>query len=138
MNGLAATTTTALSSWGEHKSLKSLVYEIIDSKIDSFEVKTRKLLNRFRRPQTTTGDFNFPSDENYELPSMSGIQIEGDQNEQIFRHLEDMSRSLYVLEQMKFSLSENNALEVISFLEGDKYLTIKDGDIQSLLNRNTQ
>ena len=65
MNGL--TTTVSLSSWGEQKTLKVFVCEIIDSKLDFIELKTRRLLDKFRRkgPNPMQGH---RSDDNNTLP----------------------------------------------------------------------
>ncbi len=131
MNGL--TTSVSLGSWGEQKTLKAFVCEIIDSKLDFIELKTRRLLDKFRRKETiVTGSHR--SDENYTLPTMSDLHVNKAETEQIFEHLENLSRSVCILEQMKFSLHEENLCSVMELLNDDKYLTLNNMQIEKKLN----
>jgi hypothetical protein len=134
MNGL--TTAVSLSSWGEQKTLKAFVCEIIDSKLDFIELKTRRLLDKFRRKEAVvTGSHR--SDENYTLPTMSDIHVNKAETEQIFEHLENLSRSVCILERMKFSLREENLCSVMELLNDDKYLTCNDLQIKKVLDSYT-
>jgi hypothetical protein len=133
MNGL--TTSVSLSSWGEQKTLKSFVCEIIDSKLDFVELKTRRLLDKFRRK-----DSNEPviashrTDDNCTLPTMADLSVNKAETEQIFEHLENMSRTVCILEQMKFSLREENVCSIMELLDDDKYLTFNDLQLEQVLN----
>ena len=131
MNGL--TTSVSLSSWGEQKTLKAFVCEIIDSKLDFIELKTRRLLDKFRRKDATV-TASHKSDENCTLPSMSDLHVNKAETEQIFVHLENLSRSVCILEQMKFSLREENVRSVMELLNDDKYMTYNDLQIEQVLN----
>ncbi len=131
MNGL--TTAVSLSSWGEQKTLKVFVCEIIDSKLDFIELKTRRLLDKFRRKEPIPMGAH-QSDDNRTLPSMADLNVNKAETEQIFVHLENLSRSICILEQMKFSLSEENVRSVMELLDDDKYLTFNDLQLEQVLN----
>ena len=137
MNGLT-TSATFNGSWGvEQKPLRVFLYEIIDSKIDFIELKTRKLLDRFRRKDAVTQaemHHRTDADNNYALPSMANILTTNVENEQLFEHLENLSRSLCILEHMKFSLREENARSVMELLDDDKFLKFNDSQIEQVLN----
>ena len=130
MNGL--TTTVSLSSWGEQKTLNAFVCEIIDSKLDFIELKTRRLLDKFRLKGSRTA-MPVQSDENCTLPSMADLNINNAETEQIFEHLENLSRSIFVLEQMKFSINEENVRTIMELLNDDKYLTFNDLQLEQVL-----
>lgn len=131
MNGLTAT--VSLSSWGEQKTLKAFVCEIIDSKLDFIELKTRRLLDKFRRKDTLVlGEHQ--SDDNCTLPSMSDLTVNNADSEQFFEHLETLSRSVCMLEQMKFSLREENLCSVMELLNDEKYLTFNGLQLEQVLN----
>jgi hypothetical protein len=131
MNGL--TTSVSLGSWGEQKTLNAFVCEIIDSKLDFIELKTRRLLDKFRRNDSSVKG-SHKSDEDYTLPSMADLQVNKVETEQIFEHLENLSRSVCILEQMKFSLREENLRSVMELLNDDKYLTFNDLQLEQVLN----
>ncbi len=131
MNGL--TTTVSLSSWGEQKTLKVFVCEIIDSKLDFIELKTRRLLDKFRR-KGHSPMMPHQSDDHRTLPSMADLEVNKAETEQIFEHLENLSRSICILEQMKFSLSEENVRSVMELLDDDKYLTFNKLQLEKVLN----
>ncbi len=131
MNGL--TTSVSLSSWGEQKTLKVFVCEIIDSKLDFIELNTRRLLDKFRRKDTHAMGGR-KSDENATLPSMVGLNVNTADTEQFFVHIENLSRSICILEQMKFSLREENLHSVMELLDDDKYLTFNDLQLEQVLN----
>ena len=130
MNGL--TTSVSLSSWGEQKTLKAFVCEIIDSKLDFIELKTRRLLDKFRRKDNPAIG-SHRSDDNYMLPTMSDLHVNKAETEQIFEHIESFSRSICILEHMKFSLSEDNVCSIMELLNDDKYLTFNDMQIEQVL-----
>ncbi len=131
MNGL--TTAVSLSSWGEQKTLKVFVCEIIDSKLDFIELKTRRLLDKFRRKDPIPMG-SHQSDDNPTLPSMADLEVNTADTEQVFLHLENLSRSICILEQLKFSLSEENVRSVMELLDDDKYLTFNDLQLEQVLN----
>ena len=131
MNGL--TTSVLLSSWGEQKTLKTFVYEIIDSKLDFIELKTRRLLDKFRRKDTVVVQSQ-QSDDNYTLPTMAGLHVNRAETEQIFEHLENLSRSICILEQMKFSLREENVCSIMELLNDDKYMQFNELQLEQALN----
>ena len=129
MNGLNASTNFN-STWGEHTPITQYVYGIIDSKIDYFELKTRKLLDNFRKD----GAKGFhQSDSHYHVPSMSDLSVDKSDNELLFKHVENLSRAIYLLEQFKLSLNEDNAYSVIELLNDDNYLKVNDLKIQEVL-----
>ncbi len=130
---IGLTTTVSLSSWGEQKTLKVFVCEIIDSKLDFIELKTRRLLDKFRRKEPVPQGTH-QSDDNRTLPSMADLEVNTAETEQIFVHLENLSRSICILEQMKFSLSEENVRSVMELLDDDKYLTFNDLQLEQVLN----
>ena len=130
---IGLTTTVSLSSWGEQKTLKVFVCEIIDSKLDFIELKTRRLLDKFRRKEPILMGTH-QSDENRTLPSMADLEVNTAETEQIFVHLKNLSRSICILEQMKFSLSEENVRSVMELLDDDKYLTFNDLQLEQVLN----
>ena len=109
---IGLTTAVSLSSWGEQKTLKVFVCEIIDSKLDFIELNTRRLLDKFRRKEPSPQGFHH-ADDNRTLPSMADLEVNTDDTEQIFLHLENLSRSICILEQLKFSLSEENVRSVM-------------------------
>ena len=131
MNGL--TTSVSLSSWGEQKPLKVFVYEIIDSKLNFIELNTRRLLDKFRRKDTYAVG-SHQSDENATLPSMADLNVNTEDSEQFFVLIENLSRSIYKLEQMKFSLREENLHSIMELLDDDKYLTVNDFQLEQKLN----
>ena len=131
MNGL--TTSVSLSSWGEQKTLNAFVCEIIDSKLDFIELKTRRLLDKFRRKDNyATGTHR--TDDNCTLPTMADLQVNKADTEQVFGHLENLSRSVCILEQMKFSLREENVCSIMELLNDDKYLQFNDLQLEQVLN----
>ena len=121
----------------ERKPVLHYVYEIIDSKIDFMELKTRKLLDKFRPKTPETQTASHRSDDNSDLPSMSDLTIDKVENENLFVHFELMSRSIYLLEKMKMSVREENAFSVMELLNDDKYLTVNDLQMTEILSNKT-
>jgi hypothetical protein len=119
----------------ERKPVLHYVYEIIDSKIDFMELKTRKLLDKFRHKAPETPTASHRSDDNSDLPSMSDLTIDKVENENLFVHFEQMSRSIYLLEKMKMSVREENAFSVMELLNDDKYLTVNDLQMTEILSK---
>jgi hypothetical protein len=119
----------------ERKPILHYVYDIIDSKIDFMELKTRKLLDKFRQKTLETQTASHRSDDNSDLPSMSDLTIDKVENETLFVHFEQMSRSIYLLEKMKMSVREENAFTVMELLNDDKYLTVNDLQMTEILNK---
>ena len=73
-------------------------------------------------------------DENATLPSMADLNVNTADTEQFFVHIENLSRSIYILEQMKFSLREENVHSVMELLDDDKYLTVNELQLEQKLN----
>jgi hypothetical protein len=136
MNGL--TTNTMFSAYvEERKSVLQFVYEIIDSKIDFIELKTRRVLDKFRHKGNESLSGAHRSDNTSVLPSMADLTVDKVENEKLFVHFEEMSRSIYLLEKMKLSLREENAFSVMELLNDDKYLTVNDLQMTELLSNKT-
>lgn len=134
MNGLIATTNFG-STWGEHTHIIDHVYSIINSKIDFIELKTRKLLNNFRT-ENAKGSHKSDSDSEFHIPSMSDLYVDKADNENLFSHLENLSRSIYLLEQLKLSLTTDNVCSIIDLLNDDKYLSVNNLQMQNVLKYN--
>jgi hypothetical protein len=133
MNGL--TTSASLSSWGEQKTLKAFVCEIIDSKLDFIELKTQRLLDKFRRKDKDTAIIaSHRTDDNCTLPTMADLHVNKADTEQVFEHIENLSRTVCILEQMKFSLREENVCSIMELLNDDKYLQFNDLQLEQVLN----
>jgi hypothetical protein len=133
MNGL--TTSVSLGSWGEQKTLKAFVCEIIDSKLDFIELKTRRLLEKFRRKDAIERvHATHRNDDNCTLPTMADLTVNNADTEQVFEHLENLSRTICILEQMKFSLREENVCSIMELLNDDKYLQFNDSQLNQALN----
>lgn len=133
MNGLV-TKSKFGSQLGERVPILEYVYGIIDSKIDFNELKTRRILDQFRSIEEKGMHV---SDKNNGIPSMSDLSIDNTENEQLFVHLESLSRSIYLLEQMKISLNEDNAFAVMQLLNDDNYLKINDVQFCEILKLKT-
>ena len=133
MNGLV-TKSKFGSQLGERVPILEYVYGIIDSKIDFNELKTRRILDQFRSIEEKGMHV---SDKNNSIPSMSDLSIDNTENEQLFVHLESLSRSIYLLEQMKISLNEDNAFAVMQLLNDDNYLKINDVQFCEILKLKT-
>jgi hypothetical protein len=131
MNGLLATHTR--TTWREATPFLSYVYGIIDYKINSIEYKTRQILDRFR---SHDAEPSHQTDIDLPIPSIPEFQIDKYVNEQLFTHFEELSRSIYLLEQMKLSLNEENAVSIIELLDDDNYMNIADKHIHEMLNIN--
>jgi hypothetical protein len=122
MNGLSS-----ISSWGgEQKPLLAYVYGAIDSKIDFVELNTRKLLAKFSRKETTQVQGMHRTDAVQNLPSSADLNANGNENDTFFTHLEELSRTITMLENMKFSLREHNATSIMQLLDDDKFMKFDD------------
>jgi hypothetical protein len=122
MNGLSS-----ISSWGgEQKPLLAYVYGAIDSKIDFVELNTRKLLAKFSRKETTQVQGMHRTDAVQNLPSSADLNAANNENDTFFTHLEELSRTITMLENMKFSLREHNATSIMELLDDDKFMKFDD------------
>lgn len=130
MNGLTVTSKFS-SHLEEQMPILKYVYGIIDSKIEFVELKTRKLLEGFGN---TPNEGSHRSDSIAPLPSMTNLSIDHADSEQLFEHFENLSRSIYLLEQMKLSLRDENAFSVMQLLNDDNYLKVNDLQINEILN----
>jgi hypothetical protein len=131
MNGLIATTNFG-STWGEQAHIINFVCNMINSKIEFIELKTRKLLNNFRA-EKNRGSHRSDSDSEFHIPSMSDIYVDKAENENLFSHLENLSRSIYLLEQLKLSITSENAYSIMELLNDDKYLTDNNIQVRNIL-----
>jgi hypothetical protein len=122
MNGLSA-----ISSWGgEQKPLLAYVYGAIDSKIDFVELNTRKLLAKLSRKETIQAQGTHRTDAVQILPSSADLNLTNNENDSFFTHLEELSRKITMLENMKFSLREHNATSIMQLLDDDKFMKFDD------------
>jgi hypothetical protein len=122
MNGLSS-----ISSWGgEQKPLLAYVYGAIDSKIDFVELNTRKLLAKFSRKEATQVQGMHRTDAVQNLPSSADLNANSNENDTFFTHLEELSRTITMLENMKFSLREHNATSIMQLLDDDKFMEFDD------------
>jgi hypothetical protein len=122
MNGLFMTSRNDGAGWGEQMPIVEYIYGIIDSKIDFMELKSRKLLENLN---TSKGFGSHQSDSDFARPSTATGSI----TETLFDKVENLSRSMYLLEKIKMSLKHENAFNVISLLENDKYLALNDDQL---------
>ena len=125
MNGLSS-----VSSWGgEQKQLLAYVYGAIDSKIDFVELNTRKLLAKFSRKEAPVqGEHR--TDAVQVLPAMA----DNNENDKIFTYLEQLSRTITMLENMKYSLREHNATSIMQLLDDDKFMNFDDSTLNEVLD----
>jgi Tfp pilus assembly protein PilO len=122
MNGLSS-----ISSWGgEQKPLLAYVYGAIDSKIDFVELNTRKLLAKLSRKETTQVQGMHRTDAVQNLPTSADMSANFNENDNFFTHLEELSRKITMLENMKFSLREHNATSIMQLLDDDKFMKFDD------------
>ncbi len=122
MNGLIS-----ISSWGgEQKPLLAYVYGAIDSKIDFAELNTRKLLAKFSRKETTQSQGTHRTDTVLVVPSEADANAIHNENDTFFTHLEELSRKITMLENMKFSLREHNATSIMELLSDDTFMKYDD------------
>jgi hypothetical protein len=129
MNGLIS-----ISSWGgEQKPLLAYVYGAIDSKIDFTELNTRKLLAKLSRKETTQAQGTHRTDAVQTLPSEAEMNSSTNENDCFFTHLEEMSRTITMLENMKFSLREHNAKSIMELLNDDKFKKYDDTELNYAL-----
>jgi hypothetical protein len=134
MNGQLKTTTNFGSMWGGKLPMLEYVYGIIDSKIDFIELKTRRILEKFK---TTDIAGAHRSDSWADLPSMSNLYVDNSESEQLFEHFETLSQSIYVLEQFKLTLNEENAFTIIQLLNDDNYLKLTEFQLNEMLASKT-
>ena len=122
MNGLSS-----ISSWGgEQKPLMEYVYGAIDSKIDFVELNTRKLLAKLSRKEPAQLQGMHRTDAVQTLPSSADLNLTNNENDSFFTHLEELSRKITMLENMKFSLREHNATSIMQLLDDDKFMKFDD------------
>jgi hypothetical protein len=122
MNGLSA-----ISSWGgEQKPLLAYVYGAIDSKIDFVELNTRKLLAKLSRKESTQAQGMHRTDAVQILPSSADLNLTNNENDSFFTHLEELSKKITMLENMKYSLREHNATSIMQLLDDDKFMKFDD------------
>jgi hypothetical protein len=121
MNGL-----TSVGSWENQQPLMMAVYSIIDAKIDYIELKTRKFLSKLSKTETLEAGIY---DNENNMPTMPKISLEKNDAAQVFEELENLSRSITLLENMKFDLNEENAHDMLLLLDDVKITS--SNDIQS-------
>lgn len=117
--------------WGEQLPILDYVYGIIDSKIDFIELKTRRLLDKFKSVKVEGAH---RTDSIANIPSISDLNIDTNINELLFQHFENLSRSIYLLEKMKLALHTDNAHFVIQLLNDDNYLNMNEKQFDEILN----
>ncbi len=114
------------------KSIKAYVFSIIDSKIAFIEQRTRQFFADFQLRFSAKASNSFEAKFIQAAPKTDMIIAE-QESENAFQCLEELSRSMYVLERMKFSLNEENALDIMQLLNDDNYLTVNDIQMDQLL-----
>ena len=130
MNGLSS-----ISSWGgEQKPLMEYVYGAIDSKIDFVELNTRKLLAKFSRKELPVLEGSHRSDALQILPSEADLTTNSNENDKIFSHLEELSRKITVLENMKYSLREHNTTSIMRLLDDDNFMKCDEDALNEALD----
>ena len=130
MNGLST-----ISSWGgEQKPLLEYVYGAIDSKIDFIELNTRKLLAKFSRKETTGVQGTHQSDAVLVPPSSADANVNNNETDTIFTEVEELSRTMTMLENMKFSLREHNLASIMDLLDDNKFLRYDNSSLSEALD----
>jgi anthranilate phosphoribosyltransferase len=130
MNGLST-----ISSWGgEQKPLLEYVYGAIDSKIDFVELNTRKLLAKFSRKETTQVQGTHQTDAVLVQPSSADANVNNNENDTFFTEIEELSRTMTMLENMKFSLREHNLASVMELLDDNKFMRYDDSSLNQALD----
>ena len=130
MNGLSS-----ISSWGgEQKPLMEYVYGAIDSKIDFVELNTRKLLAKFSRKELPVREGSHRSDAIQIQPIEADLTTTSNENDKIFSHLEELSRKITVLENMKYSLREHNTTSIMRLLDDDNFMTCDEDALNEALD----
>lgn len=129
MNG--RTTTTKFSSmWGDKMPIFEYVYGIIDSKINYIEHKSRSIWEKFK---SSTSFGSHQTDSTEAMPSMTDLTVDKVESEQLFEQFEQLSQSIYLLGQLKLSLTEDNAVDIMNLLNDDNYLKVSEGQISEIL-----
>lgn len=125
---------TIIRSLGKEKNsaLSSLVYSAIDSKIDFIEMKTRRLLANLSHT-TEKVEGSHRSDYVQSLPSMTHLSVNNADNTAVFEYLEQLSRSVTILENMKFSVCEANAKSIMQLLDDDRFMQCNDQQLNQVL-----
>jgi hypothetical protein len=131
MNGLST-----ISSWGgEQKPLLEYVYGAIDSKIDFIELNTRKLLAKLSRKETTQVQGTHQSDAVLVPPSSADAYVNtNNENDTFFTEVEALSRTMTMLENMKFSLREHNLASIMELLDDNKFMRYDDSALNEALD----
>jgi hypothetical protein len=130
MNGLSS-----ISSWeGEQKPLMDYVYGAIDSKIDFVELNTRKLMAKFSRKDIPQMEGSHRTDAVQVLPSTADLARTNNENDAIFSHLEELSRKITVLENMKYSLREHNTTSIMRLLDDDNFMKCDEEALNKALD----
>ena len=104
------------------------IYGIVDSKMMFVEYQTQKLLN-WLSPVHSIGD-NVSDTESPVFGAQRATIVE---NDLMFERIENLSRSIYWLEQFKLSLRPDNALEIMDLLENDKFMTVSEPEMEEIL-----
>jgi formyltetrahydrofolate hydrolase len=107
-------------------------YSIINSKLDFIEKKTRTLFvgNSSKRKNSPLSTHH--SDEDFE-PMATFSELNLQSSEADFTHFEQVSRTIHLLEELKYSLRQDNAIQVIALLANDDYLNKSVDELQEVL-----
>ena len=112
----------------------NLIYSLLDSKIDILDKKVRQLMERLKRkhehPTTRLTALEGELNLNVLRDDMSYIGSAA--HHQFFSEVENMSRSIYLLEHMKLGLRPENLSDVMFLLEDDKFLTVPEPHVRQL------
>ena len=110
------------------------VYGAIDSKIDFVELNTRKLLAKFSRKEVLVLEGSHCSDALQTRPSEADLTTTSNENDKFFSHLEELSRKITVLENMKYSLREHNTTSIMRLLDDDNFMKYDEDALNEALN----
>lgn len=114
----------------------NLIYSLIDSKIDILDKKVRQLMERLKRKN----EISFPRfvalenelNKNFLREDVCHIGLSAHRH--FFSEVENMSRSIYLLEHMKLGLRPENLSDVMFLLEDDKFLTVPEPHVRQLFS----
>lgn len=115
----------------------NLIYSLIDSKIDIIDRKVRRIIESLKsKNEKKHHSLSALEDElNLNLLQDEMTYIGASSPIRFFSEVENMSRSIYLLERMKLDLSPDNLTDVMFLLEDDKFLTLPEHQLRKVFER---
>ncbi len=112
----------------------NLIYSLIDSKIDILDKKVRQLMERLKRKNENSPSRLAVLEDELSLNLLRDDMgyIGSSSHWHFFSEVENMSRSIYLLEHMKLGLRPENLSDVMFMLEDDKFLTVPEPQVRQL------